>query len=80
MIFLKDVADFVCADVSVNLRGRNRAVPKQLLDVPDVDVLIHKSRCKSMPEHMRRNVQPCPCRFGIIVYHTSYGLLGIPVA
>ena len=80
MIFLKDVTDFVCADVSVNLRGCNRAVPKQLLDVSDVDILVHKSRCESVTEHMRSNMKPRPCRFGIFVYHTSYGVLRCPVA
>ena len=56
MMVRQDFSLSIGIDVKINLRGRNRAVPQNMLDIGNVDVLFKQKRGKRMTESMRRHM------------------------
>ena len=52
VLLRKDVSLLLACYMGVDLRCHNRAMSKQLLDIPNINTLIQQQRCKRVPEHM----------------------------
>ena len=52
----EDVTLFPTCYMGVDLRRHNGAVPKQLLDIPNINAFFQQQRCERMAEHVRRDM------------------------
>lgn len=76
MLCGKDIPLLGHGDMCIYLRNVNRAVPQHLLYVADIDIRLQKTCRKSVPEHMRRDVQINCRKRSIFVNHPANGLVG----
>lgn len=71
----EDIALFCHGDVCVDFRNVDGAVSEHLLNITDIYIRLQKTGGKSMPEHMRCDMQFDRSERAVFAYHSANRLI-----
>ena len=76
MLRRQNILLFRHRNMRIDFRNIDRTMSKHLLNIPDIHIRLKQAGGKSMPEHMRGNMQINRSKRSIFLNHISYRLFG----